>query len=82
MTTTESTFQTLRSQRNIADEVSNLTMHISGNSSELVQHLGFLGDKIEDQANATVHVGDLARNGEQCSNGHVCLWLNVFDNWD
>ena len=53
MTTTESTFQTLRSQRNIADEVSNLTMHISGNSSELVQHLGFLGDKIEDQANAT-----------------------------
>ena len=53
MTTTESTFQTLRSQRNIADEVSNLTMHISGNSSELVQHLGFLGDKIEDQSNAT-----------------------------
>lgn len=53
MTTTESTFQTLRSQRNIADEVSNLTMHISGNSSELVQHLGFLGDKIEDQASAT-----------------------------
>lgn len=53
MTTTESTIQTLRSQRNIADEVSNLTMHISGNSSELVQHLGFLGDKIEDQSNAT-----------------------------
>ena len=57
MTTTESTFQTLRSQRNIADEVSNLTMHISGNSSELVQHLGFLGDKIEDQA--------------QCTNGYL-----------
>ena len=53
MTTTESTFQTLRSQRNIADEVSNLTMYMSGNTTELVQHIGFLGDKIEDQSNAT-----------------------------
>ena len=53
MTTTESTLQTLRSQRNIADEVSNLTMYMSGNTTELVQHIGFLGDKIEDQSNAT-----------------------------
>ena len=53
MTTTESTIQTLRSQRNIADEVSNLTMYMSGNTTELVQHIGFLGDKIEDQSNAT-----------------------------
>jgi len=53
MTTTESTFKTLRSQRNIADEVSNLTMYMSGNTTELVQHIGFLGDKIEDQSNAT-----------------------------
>ena len=53
MTQEQSTYATLRKQSNLANEVSNLTMHISGNSSELVQHLGFLGDKIEDQANAT-----------------------------
>ena len=57
MTQEQSTYATrmnaLRKQSDLANEVSNLTMHISGNSSELVQHLGFLGDKIEDQANAT-----------------------------
>ena len=53
MTQEQSTYATLRKQPDLANEVSNLTMHISGNSSELVQHLGFLGDKIEDQANAT-----------------------------
>tara|TARA_E500000081_G_scaffold146307_1_gene169135 strand:+ start:384 stop:629 length:246 start_codon:yes stop_codon:yes gene_type:complete len=53
MTQIQSTYGTLRKQSDLADEVSNLTMHISGNSSELVQHLGFLGDKIEDQASAT-----------------------------
>lgn len=53
MTQEQSTYATLRKQSDLASEVSNLTMHISGNSSELVQHLGFLGDKIEDQANAT-----------------------------
>ena len=53
MTQIQSTYGTLRKQSDLANEVSNLTMHISGNSSELVQHLGFLGDKIEDQSNAT-----------------------------
>lgn len=53
MTQEQSTYATLRKQPDLANEVSNLTMHISGNSSELVQHLGFLGDKIEDQATAT-----------------------------
>ena len=53
MTQIQSTYGTLRKQSDLANEVSNLTMHISGNSSELVQHLGFLGDKIEDQASAT-----------------------------
>ena len=57
MTQEQSTYATrmnaLRKQSDLANEVSNLTMHISGNSSELVQHLGFLGDKIEDQSNAT-----------------------------
>jgi len=57
MTQEQSTYATrmnaLRKQSDLANEVSNLTMHISGNSSELVQHLGFLGDKIEDQASAT-----------------------------
>ena len=53
MTQEQSTYATLSKQPNLANEVSNLTMHISGNSSELVQHLGFLGDKIEDQASAT-----------------------------
>ncbi len=57
MTQQQSTYSTrmnaLRKQSDLANEVSNLTMHISGNSSELVQHLGFLGDKIEDQASAT-----------------------------
>ena len=57
MTQIQSTYATrmnaLRKQSDLANEVSNLTMHISGNSSELVQHLGFLGDKIEDQASAT-----------------------------
>ena len=53
MTQEQSTYATLRKQPDLANEVSNLTMHISGNSSELVQHLGFLGDKIEDQASAT-----------------------------
>ena len=53
MTQEQSTYATLRKQSNLANEVSNLTMHISGNSSELVQHLGFLGDKIEDQSSAT-----------------------------
>jgi len=53
MTQEQSTYATLRKQSDLASEVSNLTMHISGNSSELVQTLGFLGDKIEDQANAT-----------------------------
>tara|TARA_A100001011_G_C14291743_1_gene836499 strand:+ start:933 stop:1178 length:246 start_codon:yes stop_codon:yes gene_type:complete len=53
MTQIQSTYGTLRKRSDLANEVSNLTMHISGNSSELVQHLGFLGDKIEDQANAT-----------------------------
>ena len=57
MTQEQSTYATrmnaLRKQSDLANEVSNLTMHISGNSSELVQHLGFLGDKIEDQATAT-----------------------------
>jgi hypothetical protein len=28
-------------------------MYMSGNTTELVQHIGFLGDKIEDQSNAT-----------------------------
>lgn len=57
MTQIQSTYATrmnaLRKQSDLANEVSNLTMHINGNSSELVQHLGFLGDKIEDQASAT-----------------------------
>ena len=57
MTQEQSTYATrmkaLRKQSDLANELSNLTMHISGNSSELVQHLGFLGDKIEDQASAT-----------------------------
>lgn len=53
MTQEQSTYATLRKQPDLANEVSNLTMHISGNSSELVQHLGFLGDKIEDQLSAT-----------------------------
>ena len=52
-----STHETLRKQPDLAQEVSNLAMHLSGNSSELVQHLGFLGDKIEDQA--------------QCTNGYL-----------
>lgn len=53
MTAIKSTLETLRKQRNLADEVSNLTMYMSGNTSELVQHIGFLGDKIEDQAQMT-----------------------------
>ena len=53
MTQEQSTYATLSKQPDLANEVSNLTMHISGNSSELVQHLGFLGDKIEDQLSAT-----------------------------
>ena len=53
MTQEQSTYATLSKQPDLANEVSNLTMHISGNSSELVQHLGFLGDKIEDQISAT-----------------------------
>lgn len=53
MTQEQSTYATLSKQSDLANEVSNLTMHISGNSSELVQHLGFLGDKIEDQLSAT-----------------------------
>lgn len=52
-----STHETLRKQPDLAQEVSNLALHLSGNSSELVQHLGFLGDKIEDQA--------------QCTNGYL-----------
>jgi len=52
-----STHETLRKQPDLAQEVSNLAMHLSGNSSELVQHLGFLGDKIEDQS--------------QCTNGYL-----------
>ena len=61
MTQEQSTYATrmkaLRKQSDLANELSNLTMHISGNSSELVQHLGFLGDKIEDQS--------------QCTNGYL-----------
>ena len=53
MTQEQSTYATLSKQPDLANEVSNLTMHIGGNSSELVQHLGFLGDKIEDQISAT-----------------------------
>jgi len=53
MTAIKSTLETLRKQRNLADEVSNLTMYMSGNTSELVQHIGFLGDKIEDQSQMT-----------------------------
>jgi len=53
MTQLQSTYNTIRKQRNLADEVSNLTMYMSGNTSELVQHIGFLGDKIEDQAQMT-----------------------------
>ena len=53
MTQLQSTYNTIRKQRDIADEVSNLTMYMSGNTSELVQHIGFLGDKIEDQAQMT-----------------------------
>ena len=53
MTQEQSTYGTLVAKRDVADEISNISMHLSGNSSELVQHLGFLGDKIEDQANAT-----------------------------
>jgi len=52
-----STHETLRKQPDLAQEVSNLAIHLSGNSSELVQHLGFLGDKIEDQS--------------QCTNGYL-----------
>ena len=53
MTTIKSTLETLRKQRNLADEVSNLGSYMSGNTSELVQHIGFLGDKIEDQSQMT-----------------------------
>ena len=53
MTQLQSTYNTIRKQRNLADEVSNLTMYMSGNTSELVQHIGLLGDKIEDQAQMT-----------------------------
>ncbi len=48
-----STHETLRKQPDLAEEVSHLTMHLNGNASELVQHIGFLGDKIEDQSSAT-----------------------------
>ena len=48
-----STHETLRKQPDLAQEISNLAIHLSGNSSELVQHLGFLGDKIEDQSQRT-----------------------------
>lgn len=57
MTQEQSTYGTLVAKRDVADEISNISMHLSGNSSELVQHLGFLGDKIEDQA--------------QCTNGYL-----------
>lgn len=53
MTQLQSTYNTIRKQRDIADEVSNLSSYMSGNTSELVQHIGFLGDKIEDQAQMT-----------------------------
>ncbi len=57
MTQEQSTYGTLVAKRDVADEISNLALHLSGNSSELVQHLGFLGDKIEDQS--------------QCTNGYL-----------
>lgn len=57
MTQEQSTYETLVAKRDVADEISNLAFHLSGNSSELVQHLGFLGDKIEDQS--------------QCTNGYL-----------
>ena len=53
MTQEQSTYGTLVAKRDVADEISNISMHLSGNSSELVQHLGFLEDKIEDQAQCT-----------------------------
>jgi|TARA_B110000495_G_C22767838_1_gene449429 hypothetical protein len=53
MTTTKSTIETLREQGDLAKEVSNLTMYMDGGTTELIQHIGFLGDKIEDQSNAT-----------------------------
>ena len=57
MTQEQSTYGTLVAKRDVADEISNLALDLSGNSSELVQHLGFLGDKIEDQS--------------QCTNGYL-----------
>lgn len=53
MTQEQSTYATLSKQPDLANEVSNLTMYMSGNTTELVQHIGFLGDKIEDQSSAT-----------------------------